>query len=179
MSANNLRPDGESRQPHEWKALTTVAQALKPSTMRGAPGWCRSTAVVSAGSSMIAIGTHNVISVILLAALSCISVIAACITAVLESWNRDVAIIDARTRAKSLRKWARRARTPEERERAARVALAPIILSNENPSSNGSLQDRVLPQVIPGDQIMASTPKRSAASRTIQVGRESGHKRSS
>lgn len=160
MTEDNLRPDGESCQPREWKALTTVAQALRPSTTRGAPGWCRSTAVVSAGSSVIAIGTHNVISVILLAALSCVSVIAACITAVLESWNRDAAIIDARTRAKSLRKWARRARTPEERERAARVALAPIILSNERPSCSESLQDRLLPRIIPGDQIMATgTPE--------------------
>lgn len=179
VTGNDLPSCGESCQPRERKTLTTVAQALKPFAMRGAQGWSRLTALVSAGSSTIAIGTHNVIAVILLAALSCVSVIAACITAVLESWNRDTDIIDARTRAKSLRRWARKARTPEERERAARVALAPIILSSDSPSRSESLQDLLLPRVMPGDQAMASKLRRSAASPTIQMGRESEHKRSS
>jgi hypothetical protein len=112
----------------------------------GGQHWCRPTALVSAGvsagSSVVAIAAHSVKAAILLAVLSCISITAACVTRVLESWNRDTAIIDARTRAKSLRRWARKAATPEERERAARAALAPMVLSGESPSE--SLQN-VLP----------------------------------
>jgi hypothetical protein len=83
--------------------------------------------------------------------LSCVSVTAACITAIIKVWNRDTAIIDARTRAKNLRRWARKARTPEERERAARASLAPIILSNDSSAHSESLKDLLPPGVLPGD----------------------------
>jgi hypothetical protein len=112
----------------------------KPLMIRGIVGCCTPTALVSAGSSAIAIGNHSLTVAILLGALSCVSVTAACVAAVLQWWNRDAAIIDARTRAKSLRRWARKARTPEERERAARAALAPLILSDDSPSRADSLQ---------------------------------------
>jgi hypothetical protein len=177
VTVNDQRTGEESRQSRERKTLMTVTRALRPTTMRDAPGWFRLTAAVNAGSSTIAIGTHNLAAFIFLAALSCVSVIAACITAALESWNRDTAIIDARTRAKSLRRWARKARTFEERERAALVALAPIILASDSPSRNESLRDLLQRRVASEDRIIASKRTRPTASRTIRAGRESEHKR--
>jgi hypothetical protein len=96
---------------------------------------------VSACSSVIAIGAHSVTAALLLAGLFCISIAAACITRIVERLNRDTATIDARTRAKALRRWARKARTPEERERAARVAIAPMLLPGESSCRHESLQD--------------------------------------
>jgi hypothetical protein len=109
---------------------------------------------VSTGSSAIAFGIHNDIVAIVLVALSCVPVITVCVTAVVESLNRDTATIDARTRAKILRRWARKACTPEERERAALVALAPIILSDGGQSSSESLKELLSPRTTPGDQVL-------------------------
>jgi hypothetical protein len=144
-TGHDLRPKGDSRQPLERKTYTMLTDALNRVTLPGAPRWCSSTAVVSACSSAIAFGTHSVLTAILLAALSCVSVAAVCITAVIEAWNRDPATIDARTRAKSLRSWARKASTPEERERAARLALAPMILSGDSASGGESMKDLLPP----------------------------------
>lgn len=111
----------------------------------GGRRWCKPTALisagVSAGSSVIAIAAHSVTAALLLSGLVCISITAACITRIVEWLNRDTATIDARTRAKALRRWARKARTPEERERAARVAIAPMLLPGDSTCRRESLQD--------------------------------------
>jgi len=111
----------------------------------GGQRWFRPTALVSAGvsasSSVIAITAHSVTAAILLAGLFSISIAAACLTRIVEWLNRDTATIDARTRAKALRRLARKARTSEERERAARIAIAPMLLPGDSSCRRESLQD--------------------------------------
>jgi hypothetical protein len=117
--------------------------------MQSALAWCKAAALLSGGTSAVAIGTHHVIAFIVLAAFACVSVVAVCMTAVVLTWNRDTATIDARTRAKSLRILLRKARTHEERERAAKMALAPMILSGDGRSCPESLQNALLPPAAP------------------------------
>lgn len=180
VTEHDQRSIGKSCQPGAGETSTSVTQASKLLTTRRALAWCSPAAIASTGSSAIAFRSHNDIVVIVLAALSCVTVIAVCVTAVIDFLNRDTATIDARTRAKILRRWARKASTPEERERAALVALAPITLSGGSRSSSESLKELLPPRTAPGDRVVDSKlGRRSAESRAIRAERQSEHKLSS
>jgi hypothetical protein len=174
VTGHNLQPGGEPREPAGRETSAPVTQTPKALPTQRILRWCP-TAIVSAGSTAIAIETHNVIP----AALSCVSVIAVCAAAVLKSWNRNPAIIDARTRAKSLRGWTREAQSPEERERAAKAALATIILSGDSPDRVRILENLLPSQGRQEDQVIDIKRRRSPASRTVRVDREPERKRSS
>lgn len=136
MTALPSRPKGSQYEPTQKKT-----SPMKEGAPTKPAGWTMisreaSAAFLSVGSSAIAIGTHNAVVAITLAALTSISIVTTCLVAVIHSWNRDVAIIDARTRSKIMRHWARRAETQEEMEDAARAAFLPLICPWENSCRN-------------------------------------------
>src|ERR1700679_3405177 len=54
------------------------------------------SAFLSAGSSAVAAETNHFATIIALAVLSGITMISACVVIIIQSWNRDATIIDAR-----------------------------------------------------------------------------------
>ena len=78
---------------------------------------CLRTALLGAGSSAVAAGTYDTAAAITLAILSATALLSSCTVVVIQSWNRDATVIDARARSKILRIWARRASTLAEMER--------------------------------------------------------------
>jgi hypothetical protein len=89
---------------------------------------CLRTALLEAGSSVVAAETSNISAAVAIAALSAIVTISACTVIIIQSWNRDASIIDARARSWLLRRWGRRASTLAEIERVATFAILPMVL---------------------------------------------------
>jgi len=110
----------------------TDCRGVKRSEGQAVISSCMRTALLSAGSAAAAAETNNVAAIIALASLSGIATISACMVIIIQSWNRDATIIDARARSRILRKWGTRASTPAEIERAATSAILPIILARED-----------------------------------------------
>jgi len=122
-----------SKQRHA--SLTCTARScseVKPSEGQTVISFCMRAAFLSAGSSAVAAETNNVAAIITMAALSGIAIISGCMVIIIQAWNRDASIIDARARSTILRRWGRRASTSTEMERAATSAILPIVLVRED-----------------------------------------------
>jgi hypothetical protein len=126
-----------STQRHTSLACSAMScPEVKPSEGQVVISFCTRAAFLSAGSSAVAAETNNVAAIIVMAALSGIVIVSGCIVIIIQSWNRDASIIDARARSTILRRWGRGASTPTEIERAATSAILPMVLVREDMCSD-------------------------------------------
>jgi hypothetical protein len=121
-----------SNQHHTTLAcLARSCSEAKPSE-RPAVISCMRAAFLGAGSSAVTAATNNVAAIIAVTVLSGIVIISGFIVIIIQAWNRDASIIDARARSTILRKWGHKASTSTEIERAATLAILPIFLVRED-----------------------------------------------